>query len=166
MIMANRSTNRLVIGIFFGVGLSFFSVYFYNMMDLISLIQIHYGTNIVKALAVAIGSNFRFDFISVWTGSPTTLGFFIPQVVVWFVLGYITGTIAKGTKRGIMASFLVVVIVLLIWLLLSIFSQVDLMAIFSGSQLTFTLGGLLVSLIGGLAGGLIGGYVSGPFEGI
>ena len=166
MIMVNSSTYRLVMGILVGVGLSFFSVYFYNMMDLISQIQSYTQTNIVKAVAIAIGSNFRFDFVSVWTGTPTTLGFFIPQLIVWIVLGYFSGTIAKGAKRGIMASFLVIVIVFVIWLLLSIFSQVDLMAIFSGSQLIFTLGGFLVSLAGGLAGGIAGGYISGPYEGI
>lgn len=166
MIMENSGTYRLVMSILIGVGLSFFSVYFYNMTDLISQIQSYTQTNIVKAVAIAIGSNFRFDFVSVWTGTPTTLGFFIPQIIVWIVIGYFSGTIAKGTKRGFIASFLVIVIVLLIWLLLSIFSQVDLMAIFSGSQLIFTLGGIFVSLVGGLAGGFAGGYISGPYEGI
>lgn len=164
--MVNSSTYRLVFGILLAVGFSFFSPYFFNMIDLISQIQSYTQTNIIKAVAIAIGSNFRFDFISVWTGTPTTLGFFVPQIIVWFVLCYICGTIAKGTKRGVMASFLVIVIVFVIWIMLSIFSQVDLMAIFSGNQLIFTLGGLLVSLVGGLAGGLVGGYVSGPYEGI
>ena len=81
--MANSSTYRLVMGILVGVGLSFFSVYFYNMMDLISQIQSYTQTNIIKAVAIAIGSNFRFDFVSVWTGTPTTLGFFIPQLIIF-----------------------------------------------------------------------------------
>jgi len=164
--MVNSSTLRLTFGILIAVGFSFFSPYFFNMIDLISQIQSYTGTNIVKAVAIALGSNFRFDFVSVWTGTPTTLGFFVPQIVVWFVLCYICGTIAKGTKRGVMSSFLVIVIVFILWIMLSIFSQVDLMAIFSGNQLLYTLGGLLVSLVGGLAGGLIGGKISGPYEGI
>jgi hypothetical protein len=166
MIMANSGTTRMVLGILISVGLSFFSVYFFNMLDLINQIEAYAGTNLVKVYAIALGSNFRFDFVSVFTGTPTTFGFFIPQIVVWFILGYISGTIAKGSKRGITASFLVIVIVLLLWITLSIFSQVDLMALFSGSQLIFTLGGLFVSLAGGLLGGIIGGKVSGPFQGI
>ena len=166
MIMANSSTYRLVFGIIIGVGLSFFSVYFFNMVDLLDQIEAHVGTNFIKALAIAVGSNFRFDFVSVLTGTPTTLGFFVPQIIIWIVLCYFCGTIAKGTKRGAMASFLVIVIVFVIWIMLSIFSQVDLMAMFSGNQLIYTLGGLLVSLVGGLAGGTVGGTISGPFEGI
>ncbi len=164
--MANSSTYRLVFGILIGVGLSFFSIYFFNMYDLLSQIRAHAGTNFVKALSIAIGSNFQFDLVSVITGTPTTFGFFIPQVVIWFVLGYFCGTIAKGAKRGLQTSFLLVVIVFVIWIMLSIFSQVDLMSMFSGNQLIFTSGGLFVSLVGGLVGGSIGGYISGPFEGI
>ncbi len=164
--MTNSSTYRLVFGILIGVGLSFFSIYFFNMYDLLNQIEAHAGTNFIKVLSIAIGSNFQFDLVSVITGTPTTFGFFIPQVVIWFVLGYFCGTIAKGTKRGFQTSFLLVVIVFVIWIMLSIFSQVDLMSMFSGNQLVFTLGGLFVSLVGGLVGGTIGGYISGPFEGI
>lgn len=164
--MRNSSTYRLVFGILISVGLSFFTVYFFNMMTVIDQIQIHAQNNIVRALALSIGSNFRFDATSVFTGTQTTLGFFVPQIVAFFLLGYICGTIAKGAKRGFQTSFLMIVIIFVIWIMLSIFSQVDLFDLFSGNELVTTLGGLLISLVGGLAGGIIGGKVSGPFEGI
>ena len=79
-------------------------------------------------------------------------------------IGYLTGSIAKGLRRGIIASSLVVIVVLLIWILLSIFSGQDLMALFQGTQLTETLGGIFSAFIGVLIGGVVGGLVSGPYE--
>jgi len=52
---------------------------------------------------------------------------------------------------------------LLIWIVSSIFSGVDLMALFQ-AQLIETLGGIISGLVGALLGGLIGGAISGPYE--
>ncbi|MFX0002901.1 MAG: hypothetical protein ACFE9C_17480 [Candidatus Hodarchaeota archaeon] len=156
------ASYRLVIGIIVGVTLSFFSALFFNMTDIITIMSS--GIDGLRIVALLVGANFDFDMISYFTGSPTILGFFVPEILAWIFIGYISGTIAKGLKRGVIAVSLVVVIVLSIWIILSIFSQVDLMALFQGSQLIETLGGIISAFIGVLIGGSIGGLISGPYE--
>ena len=158
------ASYRLIIGIIVGIILSFFTVFFFNMMVIITQIKLYSGNELIRIAALLIGANFDFDMISFFTGSPSILGFFAPEILAWIFIGYITGTIAKGLKRGTIASVLVVILVLLIWIILSIFSQVDLMNLFQGAQLTETLGGIISALIGVLIGGSVGGLVSGPYE--
>lgn len=158
------ASYRLVIGIIVGIVLSFFTVFFFNMMVILNQIKLYAGTNVLRTLALLIGSNFNFDMISFILGSPSILGFFAPEILAWIFIGYITGSIAKGIRRGTIASVLVVIVVLLIWIILSIISGEDLMALFQGTQLTETLGGIISALIGILIGGVIGGLISGPYE--
>ncbi|MBA7572529.1 hypothetical protein ES708_14312 [subsurface metagenome] len=49
-------------------------------------------------------------------------------------------------------------------MLLSVISGEDLMALFQGTQLSVTIGGMLTAIIGSIIGGLIGGVISGPYE--
>lgn len=156
------TSYRLIIGIIVGVTLSFFSAFFFNMTDIVTIISS--GINGLRVVALLVGANFDFDMISFFTGSPSILGFFVPEILAWIFIGYITGSIAKGFRRGTIASLLVVIVVLLIWIILSIFSQVDLMALFQGTQLTETLGGIISAFSGVLIGGVAGGLVSGPYE--
>jgi hypothetical protein len=158
------SSYRLVIGIIIGIILSFFTIFFFNMTEIINQIDQYVGSNTIKAAALLVGANFNFDLISFITGTPTFLGFFAPELLAWVFMGFISGAIAKGLKRGIIASLLVVVIVILIWIILSIISGEDLMALFQGTQLFETLGGILSGFIGAFIGGLFGGSVSGPYE--
>ena len=134
------------------------------MMVILNQIELYAGSNALKIAALLVGANFDFDMISFITGSPSILGFFAPEILAWIFIGYISSTIAKGLKRGVIASALIVVIVLLIWIILSIFSGVDLMALFQGDQLFETLGGIISAFIGVLIGGSVGGLISGPYE--
>ena len=158
------TSYRLLIGILVGITLSFFTVFFFNMMVILDQIKLLSGTNLTKIASLLIGANFDFDMISFFSGSPYILGFFAPEILAWIFIGYITGTIAKGLKRGTIASVLVVIVVLLIWIILSIISGQDLMALFQGTQLTETLGGIISAIVGVLLGGSVGGLVSGPYE--
>ncbi|MFX1553225.1 MAG: hypothetical protein ACFFBV_04795 [Promethearchaeota archaeon] len=159
------TSYRLVIGIIFGVLLSFFSVFFFNMTDILAQIDLYAGGDVLKRAALLVGANFDFDMISfIYPGPPSVLGFFAPEILAWIFIGFISGTIAKGLRRGVIVSSLVVVIVLLIWIILSIISGEDLMALFQGTQLIETLGGIISAFIGVLIGGLVGGLVSGPYE--
>jgi len=158
------ASYRLVFGIIVGIILSFFTVFFFNMTDIINQIKLYAESNTIKAAALLVGANFNFDMISFFTGTPTVLGFFAPELLAWIFIGFISGTISKGLRRGIIASILVVVIALLIWILLSIISGEDLMALFQGNQLIETLGGIFSAILGALIGGLFGGLVSGPYE--
>ncbi len=159
------TSYRLIIGIIVGIVLSFFTVFFFNMMVIIEQINLYVDDDeLFRIFALLVGANFDFDMISFFTGNPTVFGFFAPELLAWIFMGYITGTIAKGLKRGVIASTLVVVIVLLMWILLNIASGEDLMSLFQGTQLTETLGGIFSAFIGVLIGGSVGGLVSGPFE--
>jgi len=155
---------RLVLGIIVGIVFSFFTVFFFNMEATILQIQIYLQTDILKVIVLQIGANFKFDLIAFFTGTPSITEFFAPQVLACIFIGYISGTISKGLKRGVIASSLVIVIGFLIWMLLSVISGEDLMALFQGAQLSVTIGGILSAILGAVIGGLIGGFISGPYE--
>jgi len=155
---------RLVLGIIVGIVFSFFTVFFFNMEATILQIQIYLQTDILKVIVLQIGANFKFDLIAFFTGTPSITEFFAPQVLACIFIGYVSGTISKGLKRGVIASSLVIVIGFLIWMLLSVISGEDLMALFQGAQLSVTVGGILSAVLGAVIGGLLGGFVSGPYE--
>ena len=156
------ASYRLIFGIVIGIILSFLSVFFFNMESIFNNIQNNADTNLLKAIALLIGANFKFDIIEFFSGTLTVSGFFAAQLLAWLFIGYISGTIAKGLRRGIIAGLLVVVI--LLWIILSIVSGEDLMALFQGTQLSETLGGIISGLLGAFIGGSIGGLISGPYE--
>ena len=155
---------RLVLGIIVGIVFSFFTVFFFNMTATILQIQNYLQTDILKVIILQIGANFKFDLIAFFTGTPSITEFFAPQVLACIFIGYVSGTISKGLKRGVIASSLVIIIGFLIWMLLSVISGEDLMALFQGAQLSVTVGGILSAILGALIGGLIGGFISGPYE--
>ncbi len=155
---------RLVLGIIVGILFSFFTVFFFNMEATILQIQVYLQTDILKVIILQIGANFKFDLIAFFTGTPSITEFFAPQVLACIFIGYVSGTISKGLKRGLIASSLVIIIGFLIWMLLSVISGEDLMALFQGAQLFVTVGGILSAILGAVIGGLIGGFVSGPYE--
>lgn len=157
---------RLVIGIIVGIVFSFFTVYFFNMQIIILQIRNYLQTDILKVVVLQIGANFKFDLLAFFTSTPNIIDFFIdyPQLLASIFLGFLSGAISKGLKRGLIASSLVIIIDFLIWMLLSVISGEDLMALFQGAQLSGTIGGVLSAILGAVIGGLIGGVVSGPYE--
>ncbi|GAG12173.1 unnamed protein product [marine sediment metagenome] len=155
---------RLVLGIIVGIAFSFFTVFFFNMEATILQIQIYLQTDILKVIILQIGANFKFDLIAFFTGTPSITEFFAPQLLACIFIGYVSGTISKGLKRGVIASSLVIIIGFLIWMLLSVISGEDLMALFQGAQLSVTVGGILTAILGAVLGGLLGGFISGPYE--
>jgi hypothetical protein len=153
-----------VLGIIVGIVFSFFTVFFFNMEATIEQIQIYLQTDILKVIILQIGANFKFDLLAFFTGTPSITEFFAPQVLACIFIGYVSGTISKGLKRGVIASSLVIIIGFLIWMLLSVISGEDLMALFQGVQLFVTVGGILSAILGAVIGGLLGGFISGPYE--
>jgi len=144
---------RLVLGIIVGILFSFFTVFFFNMEATILQIRVYLQTDILKVIILQIGANFKFDLIAFFTGTPSITEFFAPQVLACIFIGYVTGTISKGLKRGVIASSLVIIIGFLIWMLLSVISGEDLMALFQGAQLFVTVGGILSAILGAVIGG-------------
>ena len=157
------ASYRLIFGILIGIILSFLSVFFFNMESILNQIEINLALsdpNLLKAIALLIGANFKFDIIAFFTG---TSEFLVAQLLAWLFIGYVSGTISKGLRRGVIAGLLVVVLDMLLWIILNILSGEDLMALFS-VQLSETLGGIISALLGASIGGLIGGIISGPYE--
>ena len=134
------------------------------MQTIILQIQIYLQTDILKVVVLQIGANFKFDLLAFFTGIPNIVDFFAPQFLASIFIGFLSGTISKGLKRGLIASSLVIIIDFLIWMLLRVISGEDLMALFQGAQLSGTVGGILTAILGAIIGGLIGGFVSGPHE--
>jgi hypothetical protein len=134
------------------------------MTGIVALIKQNLRPNPIKAASLLVGANFDFDMISFFTGTPTFLGFFAKELLAWMLIGLLSGLISKGLKRGITAALLVVVIDILLWIIFSIISGDDLMALFQGTQLSETLGGIISALIGAFIGGSIGGLITGPYE--
>ncbi|MFW9951443.1 MAG: hypothetical protein ACFFKA_15110 [Candidatus Thorarchaeota archaeon] len=155
---------RLVLGIIIGIIFSFFTVYFFNMENIILQLQIYLQTDILKVIVIQIGANFKFDLLAFFMGTPNIVDFFSPQLLASIFIGFLSGTISKGLKRGLIASSLVIIIDFLIWMLLSVISGEDLMALFQGAQLSGTVGGILSAILGAIIGGLLGGIISGPYE--
>jgi len=155
---------RLVLGIIVGLVFSFFTVFFFNMEATITQIENYLQTDVLKVIILQIGANFKFDLLAFFTGTPSITEFFAPQVLACIFIGYVSGTISKGLKRGVIASSLVIIIGFLIWMLLSVISGEDLMALFQGAQLFVTIGGILSAILGAVIGGLLGGFISGPYE--
>jgi len=154
---------RLVIGIIVGIVFSFFTIYFFNIEYIIRQIQVYLQIDILKVIVIQIGANFKFDLIAFFTGTQD-IAEVAPQLLASIFIGFLSGTIAKGLKRGLIASTLVIIVAFLIWMLLSVISGEDLMALFQGPQLSSTIGGILSASLGAIIGGLIGGFVSGPYE--
>ena len=155
---------RLLIGIVIGIVFSFFTAFFFNMEEIIIQLQLYSQIDVFKVIIILIGANFKFDLFSIFTGASTILDFLAPQLLASIFIGYLSGTISKGLKRGFLASLLVIIIDFLIWMLLNVISGEDLMAFFQGTQLSVTVGGIITAIIGSIIGGLIGGVISGPYE--
>ena len=159
---------KLLIGVVIGILLSFISVAIFNAWESLETAQLIMDTNgnFFQATSVLIGANFKFDIIGFFMSWPnySIQTFFLPAFFGCAFIGFVAGALSIGVKRGIMASFSVIIIVFLLWILFNIFSGEDLMALFQGNQLVETLGGIFSAMLGAIIGGLIGGAVSGPYE--
>ncbi|TFG20710.1 MAG: hypothetical protein EU533_05925 [Promethearchaeota archaeon] len=158
------ASYRLVIGIIIGICFSFITVFFFHMEEVILQIELYLGSDPLRVIIEMIGANFEFDIISFFTGTPSLVEFFAPQILATIFIGYLSGTIAKGIKRGLTAGTIVIIIDLLIWILLSVIVGEDLMALFQVPQLSSTIGGILSAMIGAVFGGFLGGLIAGPHE--
>ena len=157
--------TRFIGSVVVGILLSFISVALFTMWESMFQLKRIFKSSFLRGLAMLLGTNFSFDFISfLFRGNWDVIKFLAPALLAWLFVGYITGTIAKGTRNGFISGVLVWVIVLLIWILLSIVAGEDLMAFFQGNRLFITLGGILGSFIGVSISSVIGGFISGPEE--
>lgn len=156
---------KLTLGVIIGIALSFFSVSLFDQWNTFNEAVVFAQYNIIESFSFLIGANFEFDIITYFVSGPYTIeNFFEPALLGSILIGFTGGIIAKGLKRSLIASFLVIVISLLIWIILYIFSGEDLGAQFQGTLLIPTIGGMIGSLVGGLFGGLLAGLLTLSYE--
>lgn len=153
------------LGVIVGIILSFFSVSLFDQWSTFSNAVEFAQYDIIQSFSILIGANFEFDIITYFASGPYTIeNFFKPPLLGCILLGFTAGIIAKGLKRSLIASFLVIIISLLIWIILYIFSGEDLGALFQGTLLIPTVGGIIGGLIGSLFGGLLAGLLTLSYE--
>ncbi|MFX1339454.1 MAG: hypothetical protein ACFFDK_12650 [Promethearchaeota archaeon] len=156
---------RFIISVIVGISLSFVSVALFTMWESLYQLNSIFKSSFLRGLAMLLGTNFSFNIIAFVTkGQWAITYFFAPALLGWIFVGYITGTIAKGSRNGVISGLLAWVIVLLIWILISIIAGEDLMAFFQGNQLFMTLGGIGGSCLGVSLSSAVGGFISGPQE--
>ncbi|MHA1291321.1 MAG: hypothetical protein ACTSQJ_01480 [Promethearchaeota archaeon] len=132
----------------------------------IDLILRYFADDPIHAFALILKSNFEFDIINFFINNKaiTLAEFLSPQILAWLFVGFVSGAIAKGLKRGFIAGSIVVVINLLMWIIVSVIAQEDVFSYFQETMLFITIGGILSAFLAGIIGGIIGGIVSGPYE--
>ncbi len=156
---------RLTIGIVIGLILSFISVSLFDQWETLKTAIVLGQYNIFQGFGILAETNFEFNIIGFFISGPYSLaGFFQPAFLSCLFLGFFTGIIVKGIKRGFISSTLVIIITLLMWIMFAIFSGQDLMSFFTGPQLVETIGGILGALLAGISGGVLGGFLGGSYE--
>lgn len=156
---------KLTLGVIIGIILSFFSVSLFNEWYTFNEAVVFAQYDIIQSFSILVGANFEFDIITYFASGPLTIeNFFKPALLGSIFIGFAAGIIAKGLKRSLIASFLVIIISLLIWIILYIFSGEDLGAQFQGTLLIPTIGGIIGSLVGGIFGGLLAGLLTISYE--
>ena len=160
--MAN---TRFIVSVIVGISLSFVSVALFTKWASLYQLESIFKSSFLRGLAMLLGSNFSFNIIAFVTKEEWAITyFFAPALLAWIFVGYITGTIAKGSRNGVISGLLAWVIVLLIWILVAIIAGEDLMAFFQGNRLFVTLGGIGGSCLGVSISSALGGFISGPAE--
>ncbi|MEJ2277827.1 MAG: hypothetical protein P8Y70_08790, partial [Candidatus Lokiarchaeota archaeon] len=156
---------RLSLGILIGVCFSFINVSLFNMWGTLYTAIMLLQQGIFRMLTTLVGANFNFNIIKIILSGPYSIDQILPPAFLGCIfIGFITGLCVKGIKRGILASFVVIVLVLLLWILFSIFSAVDLMSLFQGPELIETIGGIISASIGSILGGEIARELGYPEE--
>jgi len=159
------ANTRFIVSVVVGILLSFVSVALFTKWESLYQLESIFKSSFLRGLAMLLGTNFSFNIIAFLTKGEWAITYFLaPALLAWLFVGYITGTIAKGSRNGFISGLLAWVIVLLIWILISIIAGEDLMAFFQGNQLFMTLGGIAGSALGVSLSSAVGGFISGPEE--
>jgi len=88
---------------------------------------------------------------------------FIPVFLAWFSSGLIIGLFSIGVKRGLLFSFIVISLLVILWLCFAVISGANITFVFIGNIFE-TGGGILTALLSVLIGGAIGGAITGAIS--
>ena len=155
-----------------GVIIAIFGVFFFNFGDFLSYdgrqlgdIFLEIRNNWDVGLYEFTWMSFRFNIFNFFFALPhiDLVGHFLPVFLTWFISGLVTGLLVIGVKRGILFSFIITALLVILWLCFAVISGANLTVIFF-QNLYETGGGILTALISVLLGGSIGGAISGAIS--
>ncbi|MBN2150546.1 MAG: hypothetical protein JW839_03765 [Candidatus Lokiarchaeota archaeon] len=129
---------------------------------------------ILPGVQVAV---FNPDILGFFSINPSTLMpnnvflFFLPAMLSWLVCGLLSGLFSQSIKKGILAAAVFVIVEVLVYMLLKVIANKDLITevILKGGSVLPFLGGVIItpvgfSILGGLIGGVISRFAFGPEE--
>ncbi len=164
-------------GLLIGIGLAFFGVFFFNFVHFMTYdgralmdILIEIGDKPFVGLYEFTWMSFRFNIFNFYFVLPHIpdkglfiVEAFLPVFLTWFFTGLFTGMLVIGAKRGLLFSFIVISLLVILWLCFAVISQANITFVFI-SNIFETGGGILTALISVLIGGSIGGSISGAIS--
>jgi hypothetical protein len=157
-------------GFIIGIAIAQFGVFFFNfqnfmsyqgrhLIDLFLEIQSNWDVGLYEFSWIGFKFNF-FEFFYAEITSEYIVGKFLPVFLAWFISGFMIGLLSIGTKRGLLFSFLVVSLFVILWLCFAVISGANITTVFIGNIFE-TGGGILTAVLTILIGGSIGGVISG-----
>jgi len=164
-------------GFLFGITIAIFGVFFFNFANFLT-----YDGRTLVDLFIEIKENtfvglyefswigFRFNLFNFFYVMPFIenkglfiLEAFLPVFLTWFSSGLIIGLFSVGAKRGILFSFIVISLLVILWLCFAVISGANITFVFIGNIFE-TGGGILTALLSVLIGGAIGGAITGAIS--
>ncbi|MHA1452075.1 MAG: hypothetical protein ACTSRD_04365 [Promethearchaeota archaeon] len=164
-------------GFLFGIAIAIFGVFFFNFTNFLT-----YDGRTLVDLFIEIKENtfvglyefswigFRFNLFNFFYVMPFIenkglfiLEAFIPVFLAWFSSGLIIGLFSIGVKRGLLFSFIVISLLVILWLCFAVISGANITFVFIGNIFE-TGGGILTALLSVLIGGAIGGAITGAIS--
>jgi hypothetical protein len=170
--MVNNSLRKIstFFGCILGVIIALFGVFIFNfdefltyqgrhIVDLFQEIRTNWDAGLYEISWIGFRFNL-FEFFFSEINSEFIISKFLPIFLAWFIAGLVTGLFAISVKRGILFSFLVISLFVILWLCFAVISGANITTVFIGNIFE-TGGGILTALLSIVLGGVIGGAISG-----
>ena len=86
-----------------------------------------------------------------------------PCIITWFMVGFISGSIVKGAKRGLILSLTILFTMFILWVITGFFAGEDMSSIYQQNFAT-RMSELFTAIIFTVPSCIIAGWITGPFE--
>jgi hypothetical protein len=169
--MVNNSLRKIstIFGFLLGAGIALFGVFIFNfdqfltyqgryIVDLFQEIRYNWDVGLYEISWIGFRFNL-FEFFYAEINREFIIGKFLPIFLAWSIAGLITGLFSIGVKRGLLFSFFLISLFVILWLCFAVISGANITTVFFGNIFE-TGGGILTALISILLGATIGGAIS------
>lgn len=170
-----RVLSAILFSLFFSLfGVFIFSDFLYRGIsigdDVVPLLQSGSFNTFFKGLYILFGSGFQADWFGEFSPENiqnSTLGLILfgetiwPAIITWMTVGFVSGTIIKGVKRGLIFSLIWFGSIFILWAIIGMFAGADFSSMFL-TNFGSTMSSLFTIFIFLVFGGVIGGLISGP----